>query len=388
MTPKPVKAKPPRSAAPPGGGAPRPADEAAAGPHHERLADPAPRLEEGPLEETLRPQRLTEFVGQPQVKSNLGVFLRAARERGEALDHVLFCGPPGLGKTTLANILAVELGVEILHTSGPVIERPGDLAGLLTNLTERGVLFIDEIHRLNHVVEEYLYPAMEDFTLDILLDRGPSARSIKIQLPRFTLVGATTRAGLITSPLRARFGMTVRLDYYDPAELSQIVLRSARILGIGIEEAAATELARRSRGTPRVANRLLRRVRDFAQSQGAPAIGKPLVEESLRLLEVDAGGLDDMDRRLLEALIHKYEGGPVGINTLAVVVGEEPDTLEDVYEPFLIQEGFLKRTARGREATTLAYRHLGLTPPASAPAVEPARPAAGDGSPPTQDKLF
>ena len=388
MTAKPVKARSPRPGAAAPDRAPGPAAEAPPGPHHERLADPAPRLEEGPLEETLRPQRLTEFVGQPQVKSNLGVFLRAARERGEALDHVLFCGPPGLGKTTLANILAAELGVEILHTSGPVIERPGDLAGLLTNLAERGVLFIDEIHRLNHVVEEYLYPAMEDFNLDILLDRGPSARSIKIQLPRFTLVGATTRAGLITSPLRARFGMTVRLDYYDPAELSQIVLRSARILGIGIEEAAATELARRSRGTPRVANRLLRRVRDFAQIQGTRAIGKTLVEESLRLLEVDAGGLDDMDRRLLEALIHKYDGGPVGINTLAVVVGEEPDTLEDVYEPFLIQEGFLKRTARGREATALAYRHLGLEPRGAAGAAEPARPAAPPDPAAAQDKLF
>jgi Holliday junction DNA helicase RuvB len=390
MPSKPLKAKAPRPdpAALPAGEPARPGAEAAAGPHHERLADPAPRLEEGPIEETLRPQRLAEFVGQPQVKSNLGVFLRAARERGEALDHVLFCGPPGLGKTTLANILAVELGVEILHTSGPVIERPGDLAGLLTNLAERGVLFIDEIHRLNHVVEEYLYPAMEDFTLDILLDRGPSARSIKIQLPRFTLVGATTRAGLITSPLRARFGMTVRLNYYQPAELSQIVLRSARILGIGVEADAATELARRARGTPRVANRLLRRVRDFAQILGARAIDRTLVEGSLRLLEVDERGLDDMDRRLLEALIHKYEGGPVGINTLAVVVGEEPDTLEDVYEPFLIQEGFLKRTTRGREATALAYRHLGLEPPASAPAVEPARPAAG-GEPATlQDKLL
>ena len=355
-------------------------------PVHERLADPAPRAEEGPLEETLRPQRLGEFIGQPQVKEGLGIFLRAARERGEALDHVLFCGPPGLGKTTLANILANELGVEILHTSGPVIERPGDLAGLLTNLPERGVLFIDEIHRLNHVVEEYLYPAMEDYTLDILLDRGPSARSIKIQLPRFTLVGATTRAGLITSPLRGRFGMTIRLDYYDAAELARIVVRSARILGVEVAEDAAVELARRSRGTPRVANRLLRRVRDFAQVRGAAIITRPVVEEALRLLEVDERGLDDMDRRLLEALIHKYEGGPVGVGTLAVVVGEEADTLEDVYEPFLIQEGFLKRTPRGRQATSLAYKHLGLEPPASAPPPEPKRPPVEDST--VQDRLF
>ena len=384
MTPKPVRPKPvpgKPSLAP----VPVPAIER---PAHERLADPAPRAEEGPLEETLRPQRLAEFIGQPQVKESLGIFLRAARERGEALDHCLFFGPPGLGKTTLANILANELEVEILHTSGPVIERPGDLAGLLTNLPERGVLFIDEIHRLNHVVEEYLYPAMEDFTLDILLDRGPSARSIKIQLPRFTLVGATTRSGLITAPLRARFGMTVRLDYYDPAELARIVTRSARILNIDVVEDAAVELARRSRGTPRVANRLLRRVRDFAQIKSASPITRSVVVEALRLLEVDERGLDDMDRRRLEALIHKYEGGPVGVGTLAVVVGEEAETLEDVYEPFLIQEGFLKRTPRGRQATSLAYRHLGLEPPESAPPPEPKRPANPDGASITQDRLF
>src|SRR5262245_5650193 len=384
MTEKPVR---PKSSPAKGLKAvPRPA-EAPPSPVHERLADPAPRAEEGPLEETLRPQRLGEFIGQPQVKESLGIFLRAARERGEAPDHVLFFGPPGLGKTTLANILAKELGAEILHTSGPVIERPGDLAGLLTNLPERGVLFIDEIHRLNHVVEEYLYPAMEDYTLDILLDRGPSARSIKIQLPRFTLVGATTRAGLITSPLRARFGMTIRLDYYDPSELARIVVRSARILNVEVAEDAAVELARRSRGTPRVANRLLRRVRDFAQVRGAMQITRPVVEEALRLLEVDERGLDDMDRRLLEALIHKYEGGPVGVGTLAVVVGEEADTLEDVYEPFLIQEGFLKRTPRGRQATSLAYRHLGIEPPAGAPPPEPKRPVSDDPAV-TQDRLF
>jgi Holliday junction DNA helicase RuvB len=363
-----------------------PARADAGSPAHERLANPALRVEEGPIEETLRPQRLADFVGQAAVRERLGIFLQAARERGEALDHVLFSGPPGLGKTTLANILAQEMGTEITHTSGPVIERPGDLAGLLTNLPERGVLFIDEIHRLNHVVEEYLYPAMEDYTLDILLDRGPSARSIKITLPPFTLVGATTRSGMITSPLRARFGMTIRLDYYDAEDLARIVLRSSRILGVAIEGDAALELARRSRGTPRVANRLLRRVRDFAQIRGGSPVTKPVVEEALRMLEVDQRGLDDMDRRLLEALIHKYEGGPVGIGTLAVVVGEEGETLEDVYEPFLIQEGFLKRTPRGRQATSLAYRHLGLEPPSNA--AEPDPDTANERATSVQDRLF
>jgi Holliday junction DNA helicase RuvB len=329
----------------------------------ERISDPIAFEEEGAVEASLRPKRLTEFIGQSQVKESLGIFLQAAREREDALDHALFCGPPGLGKTTLAHILSVELGVEIVHSSGPVIERPGDLAGLLTNLPERGVLFIDEIHRLNHVVEEYLYPAMEDFHLDILLDRGPSARSLKIRLPQFTLVGATTRAGLITSPLRGRFGMTIRLDYYRPEDLAQIIHRSAGILDIEVSEDAAAELARCSRGTPRVANRLLRRVRDFAQIKQRAPITPDVVSDALRLLDVDHRGLDDMDRRLLEAIVHKYQGGPVGLGTLAVVVGEEPDTLEDVYEPFLIQEGFLKRTPRGRAATALTYEHLGLEVP-------------------------
>ena len=333
-----------------------------------RLADPE-RLDEDAQEEPrLRPTALGEFVGQPAIREQLGIFIEAARHRGEALDHVLFHGPPGLGKTTLASILAQELGVEITHTSGPVIERPGDLAGLLTNLGPRGILFVDEIHRLSPVVEEYLYPALEDFTLDILLDRGPSARSLKINLERFTLVGATTRSGLLSSPLRARFGVTLRLDYYAPEDLSRIVRRSAGILGVGLDDDAGLELAGRARGTPRVANRLLRRVRDFATIRADGHITLPVAREALRLLDVDEIGLDEMDRRLLGALIDKYQGGPVGLNTLAVIVGEEAGTLEDVYEPFLIQQGLIKRTPRGREATALAYRHLGLEPPAAAAA--------------------
>ena len=340
--------------------------------HPARVADPVRFGEDLQDETRLRPLQIEEFVGQPGIKEQLGIFLQAARKRGEALDHVLFHGPPGLGKTTLAAILAHELGVEITQTSGPVIERPGDLAGLLTNLGPRGILFVDEIHRLSPVVEEYLYPALEDFTLDILLDRGPSARSLKLNLERFTLVGATTRAGLLSSPLRARFGVTLRLDYYGPEDLSSIVRRSAGILGVEIVPDAAVELARRSRGTPRVANRLLRRVRDFALIKADGVITLPVTHEALRLLGVDERGLDEMDRRLLEALIVKYQGGPVGLSTLAVVVGEEASTLEDVYEPFLIQEGFIKRTPRGREATPLAYTHLGV---ASPPIVRDAGPA-------------
>lgn len=328
-----------------------------------RLADPEPFAEDLREESRLRPLALAEFVGQPNLREQLRIFLDAAKRRGEALDHVLFHGPPGLGKTTLASILAHELGVEITHTSGPVIERPGDLAGLLTNLGPRGVLFVDEIHRLSPVVEEYLYPALEDFTLDILLDRGPSARSLKINLERFTLVGATTRSGLLSAPLRARFGMTLRLDYYAAEDLASIVRRAAGIFGTEIEPDAALEIARRSRGTPRVANRLLRRVRDVALVRADGRVTLGITREALRLLAVDERGLDEMDRRLLEALIGKYQGGPVGLSTLAVVVGEESGTLEDVYEPFLVQEGFLKRTPRGREATPLAYRHLGLEPP-------------------------
>ena len=341
--------------------------------HATRLADPVPAVEDLQEEPRLRPLRLEEFVGQSQVKEQLTIFLEAARRRGEALDHVLFHGPPGLGKTTLAAILAHELGVEITQTSGPVIERPGDLAGLLTNLGPRGILFVDEIHRLSPVVEEYLYPALEDFTLDILLDRGPSARSLKLNLERFTLVGATTRSGLLSAPLRARFGVTMRLDYYGPEELASIIHRSAGILGVDVTPEAGLEISRRSRGTPRVANRLLRRVRDFALIKADGVVTLPVTEEALRLLAVDERGLDEMDRRLLEALITKYQGGPVGIGTLAVVVGEQAETLEDVYEPFLVQEGFIKRTSRGREATPLAYQHLGHPVP-DAPGVRTAQP--------------
>ncbi len=357
-----------------------------------RLSDPELHADEVSLETSLRPLTLADFVGQPNTREALGVFLSAARARNEAADHVLLVGPPGLGKTTLAGILAHELGVNVTHTSGPVVERPADLAGLLTNLAERDVLFIDEIHRLNPVVEEYLYPAMEDFALDILLDRGPSARSVRLNLPRFTLVGATTRAGLITSPLRTRFGLTLRLDYYGVDDLARIVKRSAAILGVAIEEDGAYELARRSRGTPRVANRLLRRVRDFAEVRNQGRLDAQAVAGALRLLDVDVRGLDDMDRRLLAALIEKYDGGPVGLGTLAVVVGEEADTLEDVYEPFLIMEGFLKRTRRGREATPLAYRHLGLPEPsrpvASAASAEPDDPDGAEPDPPPQGHLF
>ena len=331
--------------------------------HPPRMADPEPSREDLQEETRLRPERIDDFVGQPAIKEQLRIFLEAARRRGEALDHVLFHGPPGLGKTTLATILARELGVEITQTSGPVIEKAGDLAGLLTNLGPRGMLFVDEIHRLSPVVEEYLYPALEDFTVDILLDRGPSARSIKLNLEPFTLVGATTRAGLLSAPLRARFGVTLRLDYYGPEELAGIVHRSAGILGVAMAPEAGLEIARRSRGTPRVANRLLRRVRDFALIKADGAVSLPVTREALKLLEVDERGLDEMDRRLLEALIVKYQGGPVGLSTLGVVVGEEAGTLEDVYEPFLIQEGFIKRTSRGREATPLAYAHLGLAAP-------------------------
>src|SRR6266545_7076810 len=326
---------------------------------HGRFTDPAPLPEELQEESRLRPLALGEFVGQGPLKEQLRIVLEAARQRGEAMDHVLFHGPPGLGKTTLASIVAHELGVEMTHTSGPVIEKPMDLAGLLTNLGPRGVLFVDEIHRLRTEIEEYLYPALEDFTIDILLDRGPSARSVKLNLEPFTLVGATTRSGLLSAPLRSRFGVTLRLDYYGAEDLARIVRRSAGILAVEVEEGAALEIARRARGTPRIANRLLRRVRDFAFIKSDGRVTLEVTREALTLLAVDERGLDEMDRRLLEALITKYAGGPVGLNTLAVVVGEEPATLEDVYEPFLIQEGFLKRTPRGREATPLAYTHLG-----------------------------
>lgn len=318
--------------------------------------------EERELDKTLRPRSFDEFVGHEKLKDNLKVFIEAARKREEALDHVLFYGPPGLGKTTLANIIAYEMGVNMTSTSGPVIDKPGDLAGVLTNLKERSVLFIDEVHRLNHIVEEYLYPAMEDFTLDIMLDRGPSARSIKLNLDRFTLVGATTRAGMITSPMRARFGVVARIDFYPAEDLKIIVQRSAGILEVEIEENGAFEIARRSRGTPRIANRLLRRIRDFAQIKADGRITKPVVALALEALEVDERGLDDMDKRILTAIIGKFGGGPVGIGTLATAVGEERETIEEIYEPYLVQEGFIQRTSRGRVATELARKHFGTSP--------------------------
>ena len=322
--------------------------------------------EDQQVEQTLRPTRWEDYVGQAKVKENLHVFIQGARTRNEALDHVLFSGPPGLGKTTLANIIAAELGVNILSTSGPVLERPKDLASILSNLRERDVLFVDEIHRLTPTVEETLYPAMEDYKLDLILGQGPTAQTYKLTLPHFTLIGATTRAGLLTSPLRDRFGVVLRLDFYSEADLVQIVSRSAGILNVTITSDGAFELARRSRGTPRVANRLLRRVRDFAQVLGDGTIDQQVAHHALDRLDVDERGFDEMDRRILQTIIEKFSGGPVGIETIAVAVSEERDTIEDVYEPFLIQLGFLARTPRGRVVTRLAYTHFGLVPPAGA----------------------
>ncbi|MBN2288874.1 MAG: Holliday junction branch migration DNA helicase RuvB [Candidatus Glassbacteria bacterium] len=330
------------------------------------LTSPDALGDELSFENSLRPSTLAEFVGQAKLKENLGVFVEAARQRREALDHCLFCGPPGLGKTTLAYIVAREMEVNIRVTSGPVLEKAGDLAGLLTNLEQGDVLFIDEIHRLRANVEEYLYPAMEDFKLDIMIDTGPSARTVKIPLKRFTLIGATTRSGLLTSPMRSRFGVVGRLNFYNEEELQSIVRRSAAILGVKIDPEGAGEISRRSRGTARIANRLLRRIRDFAQVRADGSITREVACRSLEMMEVDESGLDEMDLAILRTLVEKYEGRPVGINTLAVSVGEEPDTLEEVYEPFLIQRGFINRTPRGREATPMAYRHLGRTPPGPA----------------------
>jgi holliday junction DNA helicase RuvB len=326
------------------------------------------RREEDAAEASLRPQRLDEFIGQEQARKNLAVFIAAARARKEALDHVLFVGPPGLGKTTLAQIVARELGVNFRATSGPVIARAGDLAALLTNLEERDVLFIDEIHRLNPAVEEILYPAMEDFQLDLIIGQGPAARSVKIDLAKFTLVGATTRAGLLTNPLRDRFGIPVRLNFYSAPELEAIVNRGARVLGIAVTADGANEIARRARGTPRIAGRLLRRLRDFASVAGAAAIDRALADKALAALEVDAAGLDAMDRRYLMTIASNYGGGPVGVETLAAALSEPRDAIEDIIEPYLIQCGFLQRTPRGRLITSHAFRHLGLPEPVRDPA--------------------
>jgi Holliday junction DNA helicase RuvB len=331
----------------------------------ERVITEALTKPDAALETTLRPVAFGEFTGQLKVKERIEIAVQAARKRCEPLDHVLLSGPPGLGKTTLANIIARAMGTSLKSSSGPTIDKAGDLAGLLTNLEEGDVLFIDEIHRLQKTIEEYLYPAMEDFKLDIIIDQGPNARSVRLDLPRFTLIGATTRSGLLTSPLLTRFPVRERLDYYDVEQLQQIVSRAARLLKIDIDEHGAGQIARRSRGTPRIANNLLRRVRDFAQVRGDGQITASIADRALAMLEIDENGLDEMDKRILEAVVVKFGGGPVGVNSLAVVVGEESDTIEEVYEPYLIMEGFLKRTPQGRVATELGYRKLGLNPPRS-----------------------
>jgi Holliday junction DNA helicase RuvB len=331
-----------------------------------RIVDPRVGNEDGALDLSLRPKLLADFIGQRQIVSNLRTFMEAAKSRGEPLDHVLLSGPPGLGKTTLAHIIANEMGVGIRTTSGPAIERKGDIAAILTALEPGDVLFIDEIHRLSRVVEELLYSAMEDFALDIILGQGPSAKSIRLTLPRFTLVGATTRTGLLTSPLRDRFGVAFRLEFYRPEDLEEVIRRSARTMSIPIDGEGATEIARRSRGTPRVANRLLRRVRDFAQVEGDGRIHRKIADHALLQMEVDREGLDVMDRKILRVILEKFQGGPVGVETISASISEERDTIEDVYEPFLLQQGFLKRTPRGRVATPAAYRHLGVAAPKTA----------------------
>lgn len=328
----------------------------------DRLVGPEPTAGDEAIDRAMRPQRLADYIGQPAVREQMEIFIPAARERGEALDHVLIFGPPGLGKTTLAHVIARELQVNLRHTSGPVLEKAGDLASLLTNLEPRDLLFIDEIHRLSPMVEEVLYPAMEDYQIDIMIGEGPAARSIKLDLPPFTLVGATTRAGLLTSPLRDRFGIVQRLEFYNVEDLTRILVRSAGLLAVPIDQGGAEQIARRSRGTPRIANRLLRRVRDYAQVKGDGAVDSALADRALNLLEVDQAGFDLMDRKVLLTILDKFGGGPVGLDNIAAAIGEARDTIEDVIEPYLIQQGYLMRTPRGRVATPTAYRHFGLDP--------------------------